>query len=803
MIIGMDFGTTHSGMAYFDGRTLQSVPLNLHNKVERVTPTVLYVMNEQKVWFGREAMNSYFEQNLGRPAKMERIWIGEIEMTFAEIGTIRHDVHVWVDVLSPGRLFISFKSDLSDSAYSGTAIGRFFYTLEDITALYLTLAKTRAERHFGQKVDEVVLGRPVRFAEDAQDDALAQERLLDAALSAGYKKVYFEYEPIAAAYYYNTLLDSPQNVLIFDFGGGTLDLTVMHLGEQAGPQVLATGGVPIAGNVFDQRIVRAKLPKHFGEGSTYRSMEKQLPIPSHIYDSFSDWRTILTLQAPEMMHLLRSIATTAQHRQKIEALISLVSSNYSMKMFDVVERVKRQLSQRTEAVIRLGGDGFAIEEPISRREFERIIRPEYRIIEAHVDETVQRSGLRPEQIDVVLRTGGSSQIPIFQRMLDHKFGEEKVRALDTFGSVTSGLGIIAAGIEAGTIKKECYTKSRRIEGVTDAENRAVPLVNLEMLQRQIAQQEGMLESRSDQVALVALTKNYELFFEAFAVEALQKAARAMEPISVEKLALPTDVGIQCVVMARMDEPLLLATSSYRLLLITVRELLNYRAAKVSLRDVRGLQPNEQLCTLSHWREMAERDLLVIVSTQGHLRTFGMGQLRSRIEGAVPPTIGWSQVGWPRHIFGTDRGRDLLLTNSKGQGVVVGSGSVPRAGMRALPKRKGDDLIGAFSLQEAVVIEVVSSVGYAANWRIGLEDLSQILSKPRALLARRRGEICYVGNQPTNSRLWLVTSKRLLPLSTSSPAREERAEGKLPLQMQQIAGLQRGEAVLSALNLTYL
>ena len=134
MIIGMDFGTTHSGMARYEGSELQTVPLNRLDPNDRVTPTILYIMNEQKVWLGREAMNSYFEQNLGRPAKMERIWVGEITMTFGDVGDILHDVFVWVDVLSPGRLFISFKSDLSDSAYSGT----------DDWALFLC-----AGRHYG------------------------------------------------------------------------------------------------------------------------------------------------------------------------------------------------------------------------------------------------------------------------------------------------------------------------------------------------------------------------------------------------------------------------------------------------------------------------------------------------------------------------------------------------------------------------------------------------------------------------------------------------------------------------------
>ena len=428
------------------------------------------------------------------------------------------------------------------------------------------------------------------------------------------------------------------------------------------------------------------------------------------------------------MNLLQTIVPTAQERQKIEALISLVSSNYSMKMFDVVERVKRQLSQRDEAVIRLGGDGFAVEERITRREFEQIIRPEYRIIEQHVDETMQKSGLRPDQIDIVLRTGGSSQIPLFQNMLSDKFGAEKVRAIDTFGSVTSGLGIIASGIEAGTIEKQCYTKSSRVVSATGAEKRNVPLVDLAMLQRQIAQQEGTLESRSDQMGIVALSKNYDIFFGELSPEDLESAEVGM-PISIAELALPNDVGVQALLAVHIDEPLLLTTSAYRLILITLRELLNYREANVNLQDVRGLQPNEQLCALSRWTEIVECDLLVIVSSQGHLRTFGMDQLRSRIEGSIPPTIGWSQPGWPRYILGCDQGQALLLINSVGRAVVVESNAVPRAGVRTIPKRKGDDLVGTFAVQEPMTIQIASSEGYVAEWMPSIAQLQQKFAKP--------------------------------------------------------------------------
>ena len=99
-----------------------------------------------------------------------------------------------------------------------------------------------------------------------------------------------------------------KTALIFDFGGGTLDITVMRLGEAANRQVLATGGLPVAGDIFDQKLTRVKLPAHFGEGSYYGPRHDAKPIPRWIYDEFSNWQTFIELQSQENRRILKEIA---------------------------------------------------------------------------------------------------------------------------------------------------------------------------------------------------------------------------------------------------------------------------------------------------------------------------------------------------------------------------------------------------------------------------------------------------------------------------------------------------------------
>lgn len=126
--------------------------------------------------------------------------------------------------------------------------------LEDLIALYLRRARENAERTLGEPIREVVLGRPVHFvsAETDEDDQRAEDRLRKAAELAGFENISFEFEPVAAARHYARSVREPQTILVYDFGGGTPDLTVMRIEPQT-PSILSIGGVGIAGDRFDQR----------------------------------------------------------------------------------------------------------------------------------------------------------------------------------------------------------------------------------------------------------------------------------------------------------------------------------------------------------------------------------------------------------------------------------------------------------------------------------------------------------------------------------------------------------------------
>jgi hypothetical chaperone protein len=452
MRIGLDFGTTNSGAAVFDGGQVHVFPLDRSAGRSGRSPaghdptvmrSTLYITREHEVFVGREAIDAYYRQNVGRPSKMVRQYVGEIEMTFAEIGTFVRDVYVMVDELTPGRLLRSLKSGLATS-YDGTTIFDRFYALEDLLALFLHQIRERVEAHSGQPVTGVVLGQPVNFAGSAgpDDNQRAQDRLCQAAQQAGFPDVAFELEPVAAALHYELSIDRPQNVVVFDFGGGTLDITVMRLGEPGQRQVFATGGVGIAGDAFDQRIIEALLLDHFGRGSTWG--EDAVPFPSQYTDALVNWQAIPELTRPETLHFLQTARMTSSHPEQIKALESLLVNNYAVRLFDEVERAKIALSSAHFASIRLSSDDIDLWQPLTRSQFESLIAAATQRIETCLRDTLDRSGLAVDEVDAVVRTGGSAQIPHFIELLGRVFEPDKVVLSDVFSGVTAGLAIQAA-----------------------------------------------------------------------------------------------------------------------------------------------------------------------------------------------------------------------------------------------------------------------------------------------------------------------------------------------------------------------
>jgi len=173
-----------------------------------------------------------------------------------------------------GRFFQAIKTILPNRTFEQTIVNNDVYLLEDLIAFFLRYLKTKADLVTKQDVKRVVMGRPAVFSTDPAEDQMAQDRLKRAAELAGFEEIHFQYEPIAAAFAYEARIKSPERVLVGDFGGGTSDFTVVQLDPRRqglvdrASDILATGGLPVAGNKYDTATMWHKLTPLFGRGAT-------------------------------------------------------------------------------------------------------------------------------------------------------------------------------------------------------------------------------------------------------------------------------------------------------------------------------------------------------------------------------------------------------------------------------------------------------------------------------------------------------------------------------------------------------
>jgi hypothetical chaperone protein len=442
MRVGLDFGTTNSSAAIYDGTRVRLLKLDPVNSAPTIMRSTLFISREGAPFIGRAAINHFTEGNVGREIEYEWRYLGDQELTLAEVGTVVQALYAVVDANAPGRLFQSLKTHLRDSSFTGTDVFGTRYTLETLIAVVLRLILQRIEAELGQPVTSMVLGRPVHYSTDPKLDELSITRMRRAAEEAGLPPFTFLPEPTAAALSYAATARGEQNILVFDFGGGTLDVTVMRIDEQGRRDVLGTDGVPIGGDLLDRRLVMGKVLSHFGEGATLGP--RKMALPAVLLDHLSEWQTIVELTQPRYLNIIDEAVRIGDKPTELNALRTLVRENYGLPLYEAVEHAKVRLSDEPRAPISMDAPGIKFSETVERWDFERLIGPDVREVAACVDRALAGAGLTPHDITVVLRTGGSSRIPRFVRMLSDKFSADKLQEMDVFTGVAAGLAIAAA-----------------------------------------------------------------------------------------------------------------------------------------------------------------------------------------------------------------------------------------------------------------------------------------------------------------------------------------------------------------------
>jgi len=458
--IGIDYGTSNSAAAIFGGTKVHLVQLERHSVI---MPSATYIDKDFQINTGQGAINHYIESNTGRTVELSAEILGESRTTTGQIGdkglpeegnTQTLYGQSFVDGGQQGRLFRGIKRLLGSTESPRLMVfDRAFRLVALITPLLLRIRKG-IELQIPSGVsdsaatDHACIGHPVNFEGSAANrNRAALDMLSEAYGYAEFVKQSYYPEPIAAAlsYLHENQEQSAQAqiLLAVDFGGGTLDLCLIRA-VQSDFEVIATHGIGLGGDHIDQVMFKKLLFPLLGKGERWkragedREIETLFPFEEY-EDLLLNWAISYMLNQNKFTTpLMQRISVDDEASIKFQRLYDMIKSNYSYLVFQCIKELKAELSDAHSA--KLDIPELDIEFELSREEFEFMIGDLLDKFSQSITDVLQRVDLESSDIDLVIRTGGSSLIPAVKRILEARF-PGKVIEHDPFTSVAAGLAI--------------------------------------------------------------------------------------------------------------------------------------------------------------------------------------------------------------------------------------------------------------------------------------------------------------------------------------------------------------------------
>ncbi len=463
--VGIDFGTTNSAAAVFDGDVVQLIRLEAgsadagtqaQEHDAEIMPSATYIDRALQTRTGRDAIDRYIADNTGRKVELVPEVVGRATLAVGNVAADSRSpgetltTEVYGDAMTDsgllGRLFRGTKRLLGKQDVRRLMVfDHPFRLVALITPILLRIRKTLAAE-IGP-VDGGCVGHPVNFeGRDRYRNQLALSRLGEAYGYAGIVRPRFYPEPIAAAVSF--LHANPdavgEHLLTVDFGGGTLDFCILERRPGSQFRVATTHGIGLGGDHIDQRLFRELLFPLLGKGERWKRRGEYGEIDTVF--PFEDYEELLMHWA--VAYLLNQNRYTAavqdcidyggEARVKFVRLRELIQQNLGYLVFQAIKDFKARLSAADEAVLDI--PEIDVEVRLTRTEFEHMIADLLIQVEQAVAHTVAQARLPSGAIDIVLRTGGSSLIPAVHRILDGFF-PGRVMHHDPFTSVATGLAI--------------------------------------------------------------------------------------------------------------------------------------------------------------------------------------------------------------------------------------------------------------------------------------------------------------------------------------------------------------------------
>src|SRR5512146_1321447 len=377
-IIGIDLGTTNSVVAVLEGGSPEVIA---NSEGGRTTPSV--------VGFAKSG-----ERLVGQVAKRQAITNSE-----NTVYSIKRFMGRRFEEVNEEMKMVPYKVVRSANGDARVIMGGKEMAPPEISAMILTKLKEAAEAHLGEKVDRAVITVPAYF-NDAQRQATK-----DAGQIAGLKVERLVNEPTAAALAYGLDKKKDETIAVFDFGGGTFDISILEVGEGVVEVKSTNGDTHLGGDNIDQRLI------------------------DWIVDEFKKDQGIDLSKDKMALQRLKEGAEKA----KIE-LSSTMSTDINLPFITADASGPKHLNLT-----------------LTRAKFEQLVDDLIQRTLPPMQQALKDAGLKPSEIDEVILVGGSTRIPKIQQIVKEFFGKEPNKSVNPDEVVAIGAAI-QGGVLGGEVK---------------------------------------------------------------------------------------------------------------------------------------------------------------------------------------------------------------------------------------------------------------------------------------------------------------------------------------------------------------
>ena len=369
-VIGIDLGTTYSCVGIFKNGRVEIIPNEFGN---RITPSFVAFNDEERL-VGESAKN----QASANPKRSIYVAKRLIGRKFDDKEVQRDLKWLPYDVVSKaGKPYVSVEMP---------GAGLKTLSPEEISAMILTKMKETAENYLGQEVKHAVITVPAYF-NDAQRQATK-----DAGAIAGLEVLRIINEPSAAAIAYGLDQKEEKNIIVFDLGGGTFDVSLLTIDDGVFEVLATAGDTHLGGEDFDQRVTDYFV----------KIFKKKNNV-----DIKKDSRALQKLKSE-------------------------------------VEKAKRDLSTVQQVKIFIEGlmDGIDFEETLTRAKFEELCADLFKNTLKPVEQVLEDGGMKRSEVDEIVLVGGSTRIPKVQSLIKEFFnGKEPNRGINPDEAVAYGAAV--------------------------------------------------------------------------------------------------------------------------------------------------------------------------------------------------------------------------------------------------------------------------------------------------------------------------------------------------------------------------